>query len=80
MSSVVPRHSRAELEDDKAILDREENDDANEVVMAIDLRNKDTVGCCYYVAREEKLYFMGDVKFGGMDVIDTRKLSMQIAA
>ena len=78
-SSVVPRDSRSELEDEKSILDREENDDANEVIMAIDLRNRDTVGCCYYVAREEKLYFMGDVKFGGMDVIDTRELPRKSA-
>ena len=79
-SSAVTRDSRSDLEDDKAILDREEDDDANEVIMAIDLRNRDTVGCCYYVAREEKLHFMGDVKFGGMDVIDTRELPTQSAA
>ena len=68
---MAPYDSASQPEDDRDIKEREETDDANEVVMALDLRNRDTVGCCYYVAREEKLYFLGDVKFGGMEVIDT---------
>ena len=49
------------------------NDDIdalNEVIMAVDLRERGTVGCCYYIARDEKLCFMEDVKFGGVDVVD----------
>jgi DNA mismatch repair protein MSH5 len=38
--------------------------------MAVDLKEKGTVGCCYYVAREEKMYFMEEVKLGGIDVVD----------
>lgn len=38
--------------------------------MAVDLRERGTVGCCYYVARDEKFYFMEDVKLGGVDVVD----------
>lgn len=60
-------------EDEAVIEEREEDDALNEVVMAVDLRDRGTVGCCYYVAREEKLYLMEDVKHGGLDVIDTRK-------
>ena len=44
----------------------------NEVVMAVNLTDRGTVGCAYYVARDEKLYFMEDVRFGGPDVIDAR--------
>ncbi|KAL9092316.1 MAG: hypothetical protein Q9165_004490 [Trypethelium subeluteriae] len=44
----------------------------NEVVMAVDVRDRGDVGCCYYVARDEKLYFMEDVKLGGVDVVDAR--------
>lgn len=44
----------------------------NEVIMAVDLRDRGTVGCAYYVAREEKLYMMDDIRFGGMEVIETR--------
>jgi len=46
------------------------NDALNEVIMAVDLHERNTVGCCYYVARDEKLYFMEDAKLGGVDVVD----------
>ena len=42
--------------------------------MAVDLKENGMVGCCYYVTRDEKLYFMEDVKFGGVDVVDAREL------
>lgn len=44
-----------------------------EVVMAVSLAERGMVGCAYYVARDEKLYFMEDVKLGGPDVIDACK-------
>lgn len=34
---------------------REENDSLDEIIMAVDLKDRGTVGCCYYVAREEKV-------------------------
>jgi DNA mismatch repair protein MSH5 len=49
-------------------------DSLNEVVMAVDLKERGTVGCCYYVAREEKLYFMEDIQLGGLDVVDARMI------
>lgn len=67
-------------EDEADIEEREEDDALNEVVMAVDMRDRGTVGCCYYVAREERLYFMEDVKHGGLDVIDTRKLPSTLNA
>lgn len=72
-NSMAPSEAALRPEDDAAIDEREDDDAANEVVMALDMRDRGTVGCCYYVAREEKLYFMDDVKFGGLDVIDTRQ-------
>lgn len=47
----------------------------NEVVMAVDIRDRSTVGCSYYVASEEKLYFMEDMKIGGPDVIEACTVS-----
>jgi DNA mismatch repair protein MSH5 len=47
------------------------DDSLNEVIMAVDFQGHNTVGCCYYVARDEKIYFMEDVKLGGFDVVDT---------
>jgi DNA mismatch repair protein MSH5 len=49
-----------------------------EVIMAVDLRERGTVGCCYYVAREEKLYCIEDVRFGGIEVIDTCKWRLSL--
>lgn len=58
------------LEDDANVQDRELDDSLDQVIMAVDMRDKGTVGCCYYVAKEEKLYMMDDVKSGGIEVID----------
>jgi len=53
-------------------------DSFSEVVMAVDIRDRGTVGCSYYAAREEKLYFMEDVKLGGPDVVEACKASPSI--
>ena len=42
----------------------------HEVIMAVNLTDRGTVGCAYYVASDETLYFMEDVQLGGPDVID----------
>ncbi|KAK3077962.1 hypothetical protein LTS18_008800, partial [Coniosporium uncinatum] len=54
-----------------------DQDTLDEVIMAADLRERGMIGCAYYVAREEKLYFMEDVKMGGVDVVDTLKLFVE---
>jgi DNA mismatch repair protein MSH5 len=46
-------------------------DALNEVVMAVDLRGRGTVGCAYYVAREEKLFFMEDARLGGVESVES---------
>lgn len=43
----------------------------NEVIMGVDLRDRGTVGCAFYVAREEKLYMMEDVRFGGTEIVES---------
>ncbi|KAF2495890.1 hypothetical protein BU16DRAFT_560749 [Lophium mytilinum] len=64
---------QAEVAHDDVENDPPDADALNEVMMAVDLRERGTVGCCYYVARDEKLYFMEDVKLGGVDVVDALK-------
>ena len=50
------------------------NDDSlNEVVLAVDLRDRGNVGCAYYLAQEERLHMMDEVKLGGIEIIDARK-------
>ncbi|KAF2866754.1 muts domain V-domain-containing protein [Massariosphaeria phaeospora] len=74
----APQHSLNPLPESGHSDAGDESVDAlDEVIMAADLRNPDTVGCCYYVAREEKLYFMEDAKFGGIDVIDALRLYIE---
>lgn len=68
---VIPVESEAE------ILAREDADEMNEIILAIDMREKDIVGCSYYIAREEKLYVMQDIKMAGLDVINTLKFRAQ---
>jgi DNA mismatch repair protein MSH5 len=50
------------------------DDTLNEVVMAVDMTPRGTVGCCYYVARDEKLFFMEDIQFGDVDVVDALRV------
>nr|POE54936.1 dna mismatch repair protein msh5 [Quercus suber] len=45
-----------------------------EIVMAVTMTDKKSFGCAYYVAREEKLYLMEDVRMGILDMIDSLKL------
>jgi DNA mismatch repair protein MSH5 len=45
-----------------------------EVVLATNVTDRGSVGCAYYVAREEKLYFMEDIQLGGADIVDSLKL------
>lgn len=50
------------------------DDTLNEVIMSVDLTTRGTVGCCYYVARDEKLLFMEDIQFGDVEVIDALRM------
>ncbi|KAL8885773.1 MAG: hypothetical protein Q9215_006422 [Flavoplaca cf. flavocitrina] len=72
-------HSRIDFapERETDINEREEDDSLNEVVMAIDLRDRGTVGCAYYIAREEKLYMMQDMSSGGIETVELLKLHAQ---
>jgi len=66
---------RAEIIESDAETQRREDADAmNEIIMAVDLRDHGTIGCAYYVAREEKLCLMEDIKMAGLDIIDTLKI------
>lgn len=41
--------------------------------MAVDMQQRDTVGCCYYVARDQALFFLEDTTLGGVDVVEARE-------
>lgn len=42
----------------------------SEVIMAVDLTDRGAIGCAYYVARTETLYFMEDVQMGNAEMVD----------
>jgi DNA mismatch repair protein MSH5 len=65
-SESVTRDSRAS--------DLQVDDTINEVVMSVDLTTRGTVGCCYYIARDEKMFFMEDIQFGDVDVIEALRM------
>ncbi|KAK7535827.1 muts domain V-domain-containing protein [Phyllosticta citribraziliensis] len=75
--STTSNTTRAAPEQPEANDDDAELDALSEIVMAVDLREKGTVGCSYYVAREEKLYFMEDARLGGVDIVDALKLYIE---
>lgn len=56
--------------------DDEADDTLNEIIMAVDMTPRGTVGCCYYVARDESLYCLEDTQFGDVDVVDSREYEL----
>ncbi|KFY27431.1 hypothetical protein V493_03503 [Pseudogymnoascus sp. VKM F-4281 (FW-2241)] len=75
-SSSLSRISNhvAEVESEAEVQDREDADALNEIILSIDMRDRGTLGCAYYIAREEKLFLMEDIKLSGLDIVDTLKL------
>jgi DNA mismatch repair protein MSH5 len=74
-STPVPAQISSSPSQEEQAQESDLNDDMlTEVVMAVDLQHRDTVGCCYYAAREEKLYVMEDMVSGGVDVVDACRL------
>jgi DNA mismatch repair protein MSH5 len=65
------------VETDVEVIQRENSDAMNEIIMAIDMKERGTIGCAYYVAREEKICLMDDIKMAGLETIETLKLQAQ---
>ena len=68
--SADPPEESLAPEDDTTIHEREDADSLNEIIMCIDRRERGTVGCCYYVARDQKLFVMTDVACSGVEVME----------
>ncbi|KPI35358.1 uncharacterized protein AB675_9898 [Cyphellophora attinorum] len=45
--------------------------------MAVDCKDHGTIGCAYYVAKEERLFCMQDVPKGSREIVDRLKLDIQ---
>ncbi|KAI1826467.1 putative MSH5 protein [Xylaria intraflava] len=59
----------------------ESADAMNEIIMAIDMRDRGShgslIGCAYYVVMEEALYLLEDVAMAGVDLVETLLLHAQ---
>lgn len=69
-SSILSSDPDISPESDATIEEREDEDLMNEVIMAIDMRDGGNVGCSFYVAKEERLALLPDVRAGGLEIID----------
>lgn len=56
---------------------QDEDIDPNEIIMCVDMRDRGTVGCCYYESSTGSLRLVEDIKYGGLEVVDTLKLHIQ---
>ena len=59
-------------QEDRAEGGPEEESDPDEIIMCVDVRERGTIGCCYYESSTGSLHLIEDVQCGGLDVIDTR--------
>ncbi|KAJ8127600.1 hypothetical protein O1611_g6036 [Lasiodiplodia mahajangana] len=70
---------RGEQNDD--LFTEESADAINEIILAIDMRDRgpqgSTLGCAYYVAIDEALYLLEDVAMAGVDLVETLLLHAQ---
>lgn len=48
-------------------------DDMAEIVLAVDVKEKGTVGCCFYSASDERLKILSDAQLGGKEFVDMCK-------
>ena len=50
LASAIPSEDELQPENEADVAETEDHDSLNEVLAAFDLRDRGTVGCCYYVA------------------------------
>jgi DNA mismatch repair protein MSH5 len=59
------------------VQEREDLDALNEIIMAVEMKERGSIGCAYYIAREEKLCLMEDIKMAGFEIVDALKVHVQ---
>jgi len=70
-SGTLPQNRPIDVSDDV-----DELESHNDIIMAVDIRDRGTVGCCYYAASNEKLYFLEDVQLGHADTVEARMFAV----
>ena len=66
--ATIPQHDNVEsrLTDD----DEETDEWENEVIMALEMKERGSIGCAYYTARDEILHFFSETKMADMEIVD----------
>lgn len=54
-------------------------EDLDQIIAAIDMKDGGTVGCSYYSAQEKRLYLLGDIQHSNSEVIETRVSCMIVS-
>ncbi|KAL5336958.1 muts domain V-domain-containing protein [Aspergillus crustosus] len=54
-----------------------QNEDLDQVIMAIDMKDAGTAGCSYYSAQGKKLYMLGDIRHSNTEIMDTLVLQIK---
>ncbi|PWY81426.1 DNA mismatch repair protein Msh5 [Aspergillus eucalypticola CBS 122712] len=68
---ALPSNNAEQFQSGSAMLDYSIDDELEQVVVAVDMRDSGTVGCSYYSALEEKVYLLGDLRHSSKDIIDS---------
>ena len=68
---IIQEQDGDEVEEDESLAER---------IMAVDMRNRGNIGCCYYVAQREALYLLEDIRGAGLETIDLRGLIQSLVA
>ncbi|KAJ5382814.1 DNA mismatch repair protein MutS core [Penicillium concentricum] len=72
----TPFPTDTKIETDRSV--RATDDDLDDhVITAIDMKDHGTVGCSYYSAEEEKMYLLGDSRFGDIETIEALLLQIK---
>ena len=66
-----PSCNAEQFQPDSAMIEYSIDDELEQVVVAVDMRDSGTVGCSYYSALEEKLYLLGDLRHSSENIIDS---------
>ena len=58
LASTAPSADGMRPENEAEVEEREQSDNLDEVIMAVEMRDRGTVGCSYYLPREQTLYMV----------------------
>ena len=77
---VHPHNADLEAAFQEQMEEEADHERLDEIVMAIEMKDRGTIGCCYYVAAREAMFLMSDAKSAGLDIVDQRRCLEELTA